>query len=479
MTRIALSGGAYQARSPAASCQRQLNLYSEAAPPGEDSPPQTLYRVPGTKYVTQPAGGSNPAPVRGLYTPGSGVYGIAYAVIGAGVYQFNALTSGLALIGSINAGTTPVWMQDNGIVIMIVDGTGSGWYITIATGILSQISDPAFFGGTSVVVLDTYFLLNRPGTQTFYASPSNYVGNSTPFDPLYLAEKVTYPDNIQGLACVNQIVWVLGIQSTELWYDAGATDFPFQRVPEVLLGHGCVSAASIATMDAGVFWLSNDLQGRNIVMHGSGYQASAVSTPAIDYQISTYADTTDAIGFCYQQQGHWFYVLTFPSANKTWVYDISTQLWHERCSIDGSGNEFRILANCVTNAATKIYVGHISNGSIYELNPTVGTDNMLPIKCQRTFEHLLNDGKRLIIRSFMADFETVGSAVGNVSLDWSDDRGETFGTALQLPFNDTTIGSLTWWRLGQARDRVFRLTWTADVEAALQGAWVQADPQAS
>lgn len=67
-----------------------------------------------------------------------------------------------------------------------------------------------------------------------------------------------------------------------------------------------------------------------------------------------------------------------------------------------------------------------------------------------------------------------------IFLDWSDDRGHSFlipvGRTLG-PLGDYEA-SLQWQRLGYARDRVFRLTWSAPVATALQGAWIDLDAQA-
>jgi hypothetical protein len=38
----------------------------------------------------------------------------------------------------------------------------------------------------------------------------------------------------------------------------------------------------------------------------------------------------DAVGYSYSDQGHGFWVLYFPTADKTWVFDVATQTWHER-----------------------------------------------------------------------------------------------------------------------------------------------------
>ena len=81
----------------------------------------------------------------------------------------------------------------------------------------------------------------------------------------------------------------------------------------------------ITKMDNGVFWLGKDARGQGIVYRANGYTGTRVSTHAVEWQIQRYGDMSDAIGYAYQQDGHTFYVLTFPSADATWVYDAATK----------------------------------------------------------------------------------------------------------------------------------------------------------
>ena len=64
-----------------------------------------------------------------------------------------------------------------------------------------------------------------------------------------------------------------------------------------------------------------------------------------------------------------------------------------------------------------------------------------------------------------------------VSLSWSDDRGKHFGNPVPTSLGGLgdTLTSLQWQRLGMARDRVFKLTWSTDAPCALQGAWITFD----
>ncbi|MFE1676613.1 hypothetical protein ACFMJE_18460, partial [Acinetobacter baumannii] len=79
-----------------------------------------------------------------------------------------------------------------------------------------------------------------------------------------------------------------------------------------------------------------------IVYRAVGYTGKRISTHAIEYAIQSYSTITDAIAFTYQQEGHSFYVLTFPTADKTWVFDVSTELWHERAGfVDGEFTRHR------------------------------------------------------------------------------------------------------------------------------------------
>jgi hypothetical protein len=53
-----------------------------------------------------------------------------------------------------------------------------------------------------------------------------------------------------------------------------------------------------------------------------------------------------------------------------------------------------------------LVVGDWQNGNLYALDQDVFTDNGQPIKRVRSFPHLLNDGKRVFYRQFLADMET-------------------------------------------------------------------------
>lgn len=405
--------------------------------------------------------------------------GAAYVVAGSGVYQWNTDLT-FTLLGSISPNLlTPASLADNGLQMIVLDGSNSGWTVTLAGNAFAQITEAAFRGGDRADFLDTFLLNNVPGTPQFQSSDSL----ATTYDPLFFANKEGYGDLLVTLVVAKRNIWLLGERTTEVFFNSGAPDFPFETWPNTIIDHGCAAKYSAAEIDNSVFWLSQDRQGQGIVLKGAGTDVTRVSTFAIETEIASYATISDAIGYSYQFAGHGFYVLTFPTADKTWAFDNSTQSWCELAWIDSNGREHRHRGNCAWLVRGEIVLGDWHNGNLYALDPFHGTDFDGPIKRQRSFPHLLQDGKRVFYRQLLADMEAgnepqspSGQTPPSVWLDWSDDRGRSYGNPISQDLG--AVGeyrtSLQFQRLGMARDRVFRLTWSSPVQTALQGAWVDA-----
>jgi hypothetical protein len=458
-----------------ASAQKCLNLYIEPVPQAEGEPsPAIHYPTPGLRLLTTIGTG----PIRGIRQAATGAI---YIVSGAAVYQIDSAQWTSTFIGDITAGTTTVSMADNGLEMVIVDGSATGWHITLATNAFGTISDPNFFGADRADYLDTYLLFNKSGTPQFYSSDSL----ALTFDPLFFANKESYSDLLRTLIVSRRTIWLIGDKTTEIWSNVGAPDFPFQSQSDVFIDHGVAAIRSVAGFDNGVFWLTSDRTGQGIVLQGAGYQTKRISTWAIENEIKGYSNYIDAIGFCYNDLGHTFYVLTFPTADKTWVYDITTGHWHEWAWTDpATGLQHRHRANCfwpIQGAPLFngiLAVGDWQNGNIYELAHDAFTDNGAPIQRVRSFPHMVQEGRRIYYSQFLADMEAGTSASGadQITLRWSDDRGFTYGNPVSqsLGAPGAYLTSLQWQRLGMARDRVFELSWFCNAQVSLQGAWINA-----
>ena len=567
-------GSSYVLRSPNAADSRMVNLFPEVVPEGGKEA-AWLQRSPGLRTLLQlPTG-----PVRGLWQYGS--YG--YAVSGNRLYRINTDWS-YDTIGTI-LGTNQVNMVDNGVQMFIADqqygyiynntditlvcsttntsttvtttNTGSIWVgqpvsgtgiptsatvasitndttfelsiaatatnasVTLAfTPFLTQITDPDFYGAVGVGFLDGYFVFNEPNSQRFWVTESN---NGLSIDSLAFASAEGSPDDLVTLIVDHREVWLFGVNTVEVWYNAGTPDFPLARIQGAFNEIGCLAAYSVAKLDNGLFWLGRDVRGNGIVYRSKGYSGERVSTHAVEWQIQQYTTLEDAVAYTYQQDGHSFYVLNFPTANTTWVYDVATGLWHERAGWEN--NAFtRHRGNCQMNYNHEIVIGDYVSGLIFAYDPTVYTEAGTLQKWLRSWRALPtgeNNLKRTTQHSLQLDCETgVGlesndygllgltyllaennaymltesgdnlivslnlpapGIVPQVMLRFSDDGGHTWSNEHWKSMG--RIGQFgyrtIWRRLGMTlklRDRVYEISGTEPVKIAIMGAELIMDP---
>jgi hypothetical protein len=460
-------------------------LYPEMNPKDAEVP-VTHYPTPG---LTLLAAGPIQSPWRGLYYATNGVL---YGVLGTNVYKISS-SWGLTLLGVIPSKTTPVGMVDNGTYLVIVDGSSSGWTVVLSTGIFAVISDPNFLGGTNAQYADTFLIFNQPGTRGFYTSLSNTIT----FNALYYALKTGFADQLVTLIVNHVEIWLLGQRTTEVWYNAGTPGLPYTRVSGVFIQHGCVAPYSAASYNLQLFWLSQDNNGQALVLMGGSYKVQSISTPALSQALAQYSTISDAIGYVYQIGTHIFYTLTFPTADATWVYDASTGMWHEEVSLDQNGNEHRARGNCTAFAYGQNVVGDWQNGNLYALDLNNFSENGLPVIRRRGFPHQVTDGKLAFHAQFIANMETgqiqnEGGVPWNptdgmlgapanaplIYLRWSDDRGNTWSEPLAQTLGATGESFVrpSWRDLGQSFDRTYELFWSANVNTALNGAYLDAYP---
>jgi len=389
-------GSTYVTRSVNAADARMVNLFPEVIPEGGKEP-AFLQRCPGLAFLSTMGDG----PVRGLwaFSPNDGV---GFVVSGTRLYKINNAYVP-TLIGTV-AGSGPVSMADNGTQLFIA-ANGPSYIYNNTTNAFGQITDPDFPGAVTVCYLDGYFVFNEPNSQKMWVTT---LLDGTSIDPLEFASTEGSPDGLLAVVSNFREVWAFGTNSIEVWYDSGATDFPLQRIQGAFNELGCAAPYSIAKMDNGLFWLGRDRRGQGIVYRANGYQGQRISTHAVEWQIQQYSDMSDVIAYTYQQDGHSFYVLIFPTANTTWVYDAATQAWHERAGFV-QGEFTRHRSNCQMAFNNKIVVGDYENGNIYAFDLDVYADNGEIQKWLRTWRALptgQNNLKRTAHHSLQLDCET-------------------------------------------------------------------------
>jgi len=473
-------GSSYVARSINAADNRMVNLFPEIIPEGGKEP-GFLNRAPGLKFQQTIGTG----PIRALWahqTNGSDFY----VVSGTEFYKVTGLTATPTKLGDVS-GTGPVSIADNGTQIFLACN-GPSYIYNEVTNVFAQITDPDFPGAVTVGYLDGYFVFNEPNSQKVWVTQ---LLDGTSVDPLDFASAEGSPDGLVAVNVDHREAWLFGTDSIEVWYDAGQTDFPLTRIQGAFNEIGCVAAFSIAKLDNGLFWLGTDARGQGIVYRANGYTGVRVSTHAIEYAIAQYGNISDAIAYTYQQEGHAFYVLTFPSGNATWVYDVATQAWHERAGWNTATGQFtRHRSNCQCNFGGNTVVGDYESGNIYTLDLNVYADNGGIQKWLRSWRALptgQNNLKRTAQHSLQLDCESgTGLITGQgsdpeIMLRFSDDGGHTWSNEHLSKMGK--IGEyyrrVFWRRLGMTlklRDRVYEVSMTDPVKTAIMGAELLISP---
>ena len=459
MADFAIVGGAYRARAKAFDAQRCVNLYPEVSGSGSSLSVAALYGTPGLALW----GNFGAGPVRGVIR-----FSTTALIVISGSAAYSVTTTGIPtlLTGSLFWGPDPVSLASNGTIIMVVTGGTDGYFIDPAAGTVALITDPDFKGGGNVGFLDGYFVWNVPDTGQFQYS--QLYGQM--IDPLDFATAEGSPDDIVASIVNYRELWLFGENSTEVWYNQGDLDNAFTRIQGAFMEVGCAAANSVAKMDNTVFWLGADDRGQGIIYRATGYTPQRISTHAIEWAIGQYSDITDAVGYTYQQEGHQFYVLSFPTGNATWVYDAATDLWHERAWRDINGGLNRHRSNCQAAFGGLVLVGDWENGNIYSMALDVFSDNGAVIPRIRAAAYVTNDDNNWMTFDMLhLDMET--GVTGVAVLQWSDDDGKTWSNELQAGLG--VIGEtvrVRWRRLGKSRARVFRVTITDSVRVAIVGA---------
>jgi hypothetical protein len=445
-------GGSSPARSSFVDAQRSVNVFPVA---GSGKRP-ALLGTPGNRIFITGLDG----PIRAAYSQD----GRAFVIGGAVLYEI--LSTGVAINrGVVPAGVTLGSISSNGLgghQLFIVVG-GRGYVYDLNTNTLLQIVSAAFpASATSGVFADGY--------STVLVADSNQVQVSSLFDSatwagLDVAARQSASDRITAIVADHLELWLFGTKAIEVWYFAGTANFPYQRVQGGYLEQGAIGT-SVAKFDNTLVWVSQNDRGGGIAYRAAnGYNALRISTDEVDATWATYGDIGNAESWVYEEEGHAFWIVNFPTAKRTWVYDAATQLWCERDWFNVATGLFEhIRGRCHTFVFGKHLVGDRETGTIYEQSLTALDDAGTAIRRRRRFPYLEADGKQVYCQELGLDCQT-GDGLADpavepqITLRFSDDRAKTWSNDLRcgLGFLGDTDTIVDWNGLGSFRQRVFEL----------------------
>jgi hypothetical protein len=485
MPEFGFVGPEYVAASPTQDCQSLVNWFPEVDPNKKDDNPETpddrgvmaLYPTPGLSSLLELSAGE----WRCLYTlPGGDTF---LGVKSNKLYSIDSSYNETE-VGTLNTYAGIVGITDNGSSAYLVDGANR-YYYTWATNTFAAVIDGAFDGGTSTDIIDNFIIYNYPDTNQWGCTDAGDVVSNA----LNLGSMVGSSGNIVALIADHRQVLVLGETYSERHTNVGTSPWPFAVLAGSSIQHGCAAPYSVARLGEAVAFLALDKRGQStVIMWGAALATpQRISTFAVENAIQGYAVTSDAIGYTYSQAGHEFYMLTFPTADVTWCYDIASGYWHKRAWRDPMNVYHRHRSNCCTVFGSDIVVGDWENGKLYALSQSDYTDDGEPLPCVRRCRHLTSDLKRQFFSDLQIQFQPgVGLQSGQGSdpeciMRFSRDGGFTWGNDHFVKLGK--VGQYTRRamkrRLGYARDMVVEVTITDPVYRVVVSANMNATPGAN
>jgi hypothetical protein len=417
----------------AQTCVNLYTEYNEAG--GEDG---AFYGTPG---LIQKAA-LNPGQGRALKTSGDG--SVLYAVCGFNVYQIDPSWR-TTLIGTLSTARGQVSAAANDT--QVVFAHSGGFSYTTGTSLATVANAP---GNGIITFMDGYGVFTERSDGQFGLTAIN---DFSSIDPIDVATAEALPDNLVAAHADQREVWLLGEESTEIWADTGAAAFPFERIPGGVISIGCAAPYSVTYTDGSLFWLSRDRTGKAFVVRTIGYQTDRVSSHAIEHLFDGFPFIEDAYAFGYSEEGHTFYVITFPSADQTYAYDCSTKQWARRGWQDTSGvlHRHRVGAYAFFNNEHCILDHH--SGALYTMGLEATTDAGTPIYRERAWP-LVSQQEMKRLRCDMLELvaeQGVGAVTG------TDANPKTW---LQMSFDGgVSFGNERYQMGGQIGQRLARMRW--------------------
>lgn len=464
--KIQLVGASSVEKSLPLNAARTVNLYPVVSKEGSE--PSALYGTPGKTLFATAGIGAN----RGAL---SAANSRAFVVSDSGLYEVDS-AGVTTLRGSLDSSAGIVTMAENGFQLMVCDGS-KGYIFTYLTNVFEKITDADFPSAGAVDFVNGYFVVNENETGKFFIS-GLYDGLS--WNALDFASAESSPDKL--IRAVNFIGYLglFGENTFELWRNTGDSTFPFSR----LSGStpiGCASPYTILSLDTSVFWVGRTLEGTGIVYKAQGFNPTRISTNAIELILQRVSQPELLRAWSYQQNGHVFYAITGSDLETTLVYDLSTEVWHERAYLEEDGTYSQDLAATCMFAFGKHLVGDRVNGNIYELSEDVYTDNGDYIKRLRVYTHLIDELKQIRYSELKIFCETgVGLQSGQgenplLSLRMSKDGARTWGD-----YYSTSMGAVgkyqtevNFRRLGISQQTTFEISTSEPCKIAFIGSYLR------
>lgn len=397
-------------------------------------------------------------------------------------------------------------LVDQSWVFIMVLGDGENWtYNKSSTTLAEQTdTDHPYYQTPSLELneatwMDQYFIVSQKDSGVFWTSDLN---DARAWTATNFATAEKSPDPLVSIISHNKELWLLGKSTTEVWYNSGNVDFPFEPIPNAFFDIGCMAPGSVSSLNNVLTFLAQDKAGYSQIVSFNGMQMEVISSTHVEELINRSIRNIDIdtnwgdlgyniCGYSYKERGHSFYVLTIPTSliiptGLTLVYDFTNKEWHTRSSTledpdFGTTTGRHFTGESFAMSRYKFWVGNYTDAFLYKLdireyndfvvrdaNGVITSNTNIPrTRISQFFEDVKN---KIFWHSVEIECETgvVKHSDGTnptITLYKSDDKGVTWDD-----MGTKTIQAgirMKWNRLGSSYKRLWKIETSDDAKIVL------------
>ena len=375
--------------------------------------------------------------------------GILYVIIQGGLYEITA--GGTPLIkGDIASGAADMSTDGTNLVITV----GATKYKYTVAGGLVEITDGDLGDAFTSAYLDSRFYYDQPSGQ-FVASALN---DPTAIDALDFGTAESLDDDLLAVFSHNQLVYMCGERSIEIWFTTGVDRPPIDR--QKVIQRGIVGNSAIDSNDNMIYFLDDTRRPNQ--MFGLDYKQ--IFTPALGEEFDSYTVFSDCIVNCYTWDQENFAEFYFPTQDITWTFHENSGNWFKNEDTSNAAARPAFYAE----AYNKLLGLDRTNGKIYNFSGSTYQDDGSAIT--RTIDSGIitseiwgAPGLDLILNEVNITAQSTGAATVSISLSTNL---TTFGSArtITLAAGINRLSLYTW---GEFREGIVRLTTTSNAKVDL------------
>lgn len=349
-------------------------------PVGDDAPSQQVLRsIPGLSTFVEIAGTP-----RGRFVASRGLNGQPrlFVCYGNKIYavDFNGSEWEPVFVGYVNGGTSQVYMCETGgegnnsSYVCVADGTSMHIWQSDAPSadiektyrniVLPKGYDDKLIEPTRVTYQYGYLTVNDKNTDYMYRSylypfetgefvrdGQKYVRTKVHFDVFTedpeLDEKYPNgmfipadwcPDPISAMISTGGILYTMGPRSFQRFYATNDASMPFNSPNTSSMNIGILASDSLASIGENIYFLGSSDVGQFGIYRANGSECVRVSVPEMERVISQFVAPEDAIGCCWTEHSHVYYMITFQQDDVSYVYDATYNVWTNRVSTTPTDN---------------------------------------------------------------------------------------------------------------------------------------------